>query len=231
MLSRRKIRYLDGMGIQSWRLRGAEPSAADAIEPRAEEASSGPVEVMGWNALQSRVAGCTACELHRQRTQTVFGTGDHSARWLVIGEAPGAEEDRLGEPFVGRAGGLLDAMIRAVGAQREQVYIANIVKCRPPSNRNPHADEAARCAPYLMRQIELLKPKLILAMGRVAASNLLATDKTIGALRGEVHEFGAARIPVIVTYHPAYLLRKPSEKAKSWADLRLAMGVAPVLAD
>lgn len=219
------------MGIQSWRLRGAEPSAAGDFESPAEAEVSGPVEVMSWEELRTCVASCSACELHKGRTQTVFGTGDHSASWLVIGEAPGAEEDRLGEPFVGRAGGLLDAMIRAVGAQREQVYIANIVKCRPPSNRNPHADEAARCAPYLMRQIELLKPKLILAMGKVAASNLLATDKTIGALRGEVHEFGTDRIPLIVTYHPAYLLRKPSEKAKSWADLRLAMDVAPVLAD
>ncbi len=222
--SKQRLRYLDAMGIQSWRLRGTGPEAAG--QPEASVVADG----LGWVDLQRCVASCTACELHEQRTQTVFGTGDHAARWLVIGEAPGAEEDLAGEPFVGRAGGLLDAMIKAVGARREQVYIANIVKCRPPGNRNPSAGEAGRCAHFLRRQIELVEPRLILAMGRVAANNLLGNQQTVGALRDGVHEFGTGRIPVVVTYHPAYLLRKPSEKAKAWADLRKAMAISPAVA-
>ena len=152
----------------------------------------------------------------------MFGVGDHNANLLVIGEAPGADEDRLGEPFVGRAGKLLDAMLEAIGFARDQVYIANIVKCRPPGNRDPHAEEAAACRPYLLRQIELIQPALILSAGRVSAHNLLGTDLSVGRLRGRVHRLDPGNVPLIVTYHPAYLLRRPQEKAKSWQDLQSA---------
>jgi DNA polymerase len=162
--------------------------------------------------------------LHESRTQTVFGVGNQNADWLIIGEAPGAEEDRRGEPFVGRAGKLLDEMLRAAGQSREQVFIANVLKCRPPNNRDPAADEAAACRSYLERQIELLKPKIILAVGRIAAQQLLHTDTPVGRLRGRVHHLGD--IPLVVTYHPAYLLRSPTQKRKSWQDLCLAMDVA-----
>jgi DNA polymerase len=160
--------------------------------------------------------------LHGTRTQTVFGVGDRRADWLVIGEAPGADEDQQGEPFVGRAGQLLNAMLFAIGLAREQVYIANILKCRPPGNRDPRPEEVVCCEPYLFRQIELIQPKIILAVGRIAAQNLLKTDTPIGKLRGQLHRFGAAGIPVVVTYHPAYLLRSPTEKRKAWDDLQFA---------
>jgi DNA polymerase len=152
----------------------------------------------------------------------VFGVGDQSASLMIIGEAPGADEDRKGEPFVGRAGQLLNAMLQAIGFAREQVYIANIIKCRPPGNRDPHAEEAAACRDYLLRQIELLSPRVILSVGRVSAHNLLGTEEAVGRLRGRVHRFEPGDIPVIVTYHPAYLLRRPEEKAKSWQDLQAA---------
>ena len=148
--------------------------------------------------------------------------GNHAAQWLIIGEAPGAEEDRQGEPFVGRAGQLLNNMLLAIGLQREEVYIANIVKCRPPNNREPAAEEAQTCAPYLARQIALIKPKIILAVGRVAAQNLLGTDRPVGTLRGKRFNYEQTEIPVIVTYHPAYLLRSPQEKRKTWQDLQAA---------
>jgi uracil-DNA glycosylase, family 4 len=177
---------------------------------------------LDWTALQQRVQHCTLCsELAASRTQTVFGVGDRQAQWLVIGEAPGADEDAQGEPFVGRAGQLLNAMLQAIGLQREQVYIANVLKCRPPNNRDPKPDEAAHCEPYLQRQIALLQPQLILVVGRVAAQNLLKTDTPIGKLRGSVHRYND--IPLVVTYHPAYLLRSPGEKRKAWDDLRLAV--------
>jgi DNA polymerase len=159
--------------------------------------------------------------LHKSRTQTVLGVGDENADWLLIGEAPGAEEDRLGEPFVGQAGKLLDNMLAAIGLRRgENVYIANVLKCRPPGNRNPEPDEVARCTPFLQRQIELIGPKLIIAMGRFAAQTLLNSDATIASLRGRVHSY--AEVPLIVTYHPAYLLRNLPDKAKAWADLVFA---------
>jgi DNA polymerase len=151
--------------------------------------------------------------------------GNLQAEWLIVGEAPGAEEDRQGEPFVGRAGQLLNSMLRAVGLAREQVYIANVLKCRPPGNRDPSPTEAAECLPYLERQIALLKPKVMLAVGRIAAQNLLRTDKTLGSLRQQVHRFGASQVPLIVTYHPAYLLRTPADKRKSWEDLKFAREV------
>ena len=175
----------------------------------------------GWIELKQAVPGCTACGLHKTRTQTVFGVGDEGADWMLIGEAPGAEEDRLGEPFVGQAGKLLDNMLAAIGLKRgENVYIANVLKCRPPGNRNPEPEEVARCSPFLERQIELVKPKLVVAMGRFAAQTLLATDASIASLRGRVHAY--AGVPLIVTYHPAYLLRNLPDKAKAWADLVFA---------
>ena len=152
--------------------------------------------------------------------------GDRRARWLVVGEAPGAEEDRQGEPFVGRAGNLLNAMLQAIGLAREEVFIANVLKCRPPDNRDPKPEEVAHCLPYLERQIALLKPRIMLAVGRIAAQNLLATDTPIGKLRGRQHAFGAANTPLVVTYHPAYLLRAPGEKRKAWEDLKLARRIA-----
>ena len=191
-------------------------AAAEPVRP-AEPA----VQTLDWDALAARVAGCERCRLCEKRTQTVFGVGDRNADWMLIGEAPGENEDKLGEPFVGQAGKLLDSMLRAVSLARGQnVYIANVVKCRPPGNRNPEPDEVARCEPYLQRQVALVKPKLIIALGRVAAQNLLKTDASISTLRGRVHRY--EDVPVIVTYHPAYLLRSLPDKAKAWADLCLA---------
>ncbi|HXZ51436.1 MAG TPA: uracil-DNA glycosylase [Burkholderiales bacterium] len=176
---------------------------------------------MNWEDLQRAVSTCTACGLHAARTQTVFGVGDQRAEWLLVGEAPGAEEDRLGEPFVGQAGKLLDSMLAALGLKRgENVYIANVLKCRPPGNRNPEPGEVASCTPYLLRQIALVRPKLIVAMGRFAAQTLLASDATIASLRGRVHRY--AGVPLVVTYHPAYLLRNLPDKAKAWSDLVFA---------
>ncbi|MDQ2694767.1 MAG: uracil-DNA glycosylase, partial [Pseudomonadota bacterium] len=180
------------------------------------------VAAMDWDALREAVNRCTACALHKTRTQAVFGVGDRRAQWLIIGEAPGADEDRLGEPFVGKAGKLLDAMLLALGFQRQQVYIANVVKSRPPNNRDPLPEEMRACRPFLQRQIALVQPRIILAVGRIAAQNLLQTDVPVGRLRGRVHRFGAAGIPLVVTYHPAYLLRSPREKRKVWEDLQLA---------
>jgi uracil-DNA glycosylase len=177
---------------------------------------------MGWDELATAVQSCTKCPLHATRTKGVFGVGDRAARWLIIGEAPGADEDRQGEPFVGRAGQLLNSMLKAIGLAREQVFIANILKSRPPNNRDPKPEEVHACIPYLYRQIELVNPTLILCVGRIAAQTLLAVDTPIGKLRGTVHRIVNNR-PMVVTYHPAYLLRSPVEKRKSWADLLLAM--------
>jgi DNA polymerase len=177
---------------------------------------------MEWNELKLAVSACTACRLHESRTQTVFGTGDEQAGWLLVGEGPGAEEDKLGEPFVGQAGKLLDNMLAAISLKRgRNVYIANTVKCRPPENRNPQPDEVAACEPYLTRQIALIRPRLIIALGKVAAQRLLETDRTIASLRGKLHQ--AQGIPLIVTYHPAYLLRSLQDKAKAWEDLCFAV--------
>jgi uracil-DNA glycosylase family 4 len=174
-----------------------------------------------WIELKQAVPACTACGLHKTRTQTVFGVGDENADWLLVGEAPGAEEDRLGEPFVGQAGKLLDNMLAAIGLKRgDNVYIANVLKCRPPGNRNPEPAEVAKCTPFLKQQIALIRPKLIVAMGRFAAQTLLATDASISSLRGRLYRYEG--VPLIVTYHPAYLLRNLPDKAKSWADLVFA---------
>jgi DNA polymerase len=175
-----------------------------------------------WHQVAGEVASCTRCELHSCRNRTVFGVGDRNARWLIVGEAPGAEEDQQGEPFVGRAGRLLDSMLLAIGLRRDQVFIANVLKCRPPANRDPKPDEVANCLPYLAQQIALLKPKMILAVGRIAAQNLLATDAPLARLRGKLHHFGEAATPLVITYHPAYLLRSPADKRKAWEDLKFA---------
>lgn len=175
-----------------------------------------------WSTLHSAVMGCTRCPLHLTRTQGVFGVGNRTARWMIIGEAPGADEDQQGEPFVGRAGQLLNSMLKAIGLPREEVFIANILKSRPPNNRDPKPEEVRACIPYLFRQIELVNPTLILCVGRIAAQTLLETTTTIGKLRGQVHRLASGR-PMIVTYHPAYLLRSPAEKRKSWSDLVLAL--------
>lgn len=226
-----RLAYLDALGVDVWRERqpadtSTEEVAAELADHSAagEQGSAAPVEVAGddWTALREEVASCTRCALHESRTQTVFGVGASNADWMVIGEAPGAEEDRRGEPFVGRAGKLLDEMLRALELDRETVFIANTLKCRPPNNRDPAPEEAAQCRGYLDRQILKVKPRVILAVGRIAAQLLLATDTPVGRLRGSVHRVSEAAIPTIVTYHPAYLLRSPSQKAKSWEDLRLA---------
>ena len=229
--------YLEAMGIPVWVLREAadpEPAAdkvrpADAGEadPREAVPASGAPDTPAseraadWSELQEAVRTCTRCALHEGRTQTVFGVGSRTADLLIIGEAPGAEEDRRGEPFVGRAGQLLNAMLAAIHLAREEVYIANILKCRPPNNRDPRTDEQATCTPYLQRQIELLQPRVILALGRVAAQWLLQSDAPIGRLRGRTFEYGSRSTPLVVSYHPAYLLRSPLQKSRSWDDLKL----------
>lgn len=204
--------YLRAIGIDVWVPR-------DAAEPRMSAIVESPGG-MDWSELRDCVTHCTRCELAHSRTNTVFGVGNPNADWLIIGEAPGAEEDRRGEPFVGRAGTLLDEMLRAIGQSRDTVFIANILKCRPPNNRDPRPEEAAACRQYLERQIELIQPKIILAVGKIAAQNLLGSSETVGRMRGRPHDFGG--IPLVVTYHPAYLLRSPSQKAKSWSDLCMA---------
>ena len=188
---------------------------------RETPASPSPAPATTWDTLADAVAHCTACKLHATRTQGVLGVGDRNADWLVIGEAPGADEDAQGEPFVGQAGKLLDAMLASIGLKRgDNVYITNVLKSRPPGNRNPEPDEVAACRPYLLAQIELIQPKLILALGRFAAQSLLDTDEAIARLRGRVHQF--QNVPLVVTYHPAYLLRNLPDKARAWEDLCLA---------
>jgi len=176
---------------------------------------------MEWEALRECVTNCQSCTLSKTRTQTVFGVGDPSADWLLVGEAPGVEEDKRGEPFVGQAGKLLDNMLAAIQIKRgENVYIANVLKCRPPENRDPHGDEVTQCDPFLKRQVELIQPKLIVAMGRFAAQSILNTEASISSLRGKLHDYNG--VPVIVTYHPAYLLRNLPDKSKAWEDLCFA---------
>lgn len=219
MNNRRKT-ILKELGLMPlWRLRSDKPSHKIRSKQNVTEKKITPeIQEMNWDQLAATVTNCHACPLRQTCTQTVFGIGDKNADWLFIGEGPGAREDAIGEPFVGQAGKLLDNMLAAINLKRgENVYITNIVKCRPPNNRNPSEDEARQCAPYLTRQIELIKPKLIIALGKVAAQNLLNTDDSIANLRGKIHHYSG--IPLIVTYHPAYLLRALSEKAKAWKDL------------
>ena len=242
MNSRREL-FLEEMGLTPlWRLKsretGAEEDAAEiAIQPgiaaaaptlpapRQTDAGANDraehIARMDWAELRPAVSGCSACGLRKTCTQTVFGVGDEQADWLLVGEAPGAEEDERGEPFVGQAGKLLDSMLAGIGLKRgEDVYIANVLKCRPPGNRNPEHREVELCSPFLVRQVELLRPKLILAMGRFACQALLSTDASIASLRGRLHRYQG--VPLIVTYHPAYLLRTLPDKAKAWEDLCFA---------
>jgi DNA polymerase len=231
MHPQRRLQYLEAIGIDLWVTRrdsGARPAAGRAPGATASERDLPPPgeTAARWEALRSEVLKCTRCPLHLTRTQGVFGVGPKRADWLVIGEAPGAEEDRRGEPFVGVAGQLLDAMLRAIGLDRStNVYIANVLKSRPPGNRDPRPEEVAACLPYLVRQIALLQPKIMLAVGRIAAQNLLATNVPLGRLRGQVHRFGELNTPLVVTYHPAYLLRTPADKRKAWEDLKFARSV------
>ncbi len=209
----------------------ASPTVAPTTPPAAPSAA-GPAlrgllhADLGWTELRDKVASCTACGLCRGRTQTVFGVGNQAAHWMIVGEAPGEQEDRLGEPFVGRSGQLLDNMLLALGLTRveddpsRQVFIANALKCRPPGNRNPTPEELATCEPFLIRQVALVRPRIILAMGRFAVQSLLRSSEPIGRLRGKVHRYQG--VPLVVTYHPAYLLRNPLEKARAWDDLCLA---------
>ena len=235
----RRNQYLQTMGVDVWVSRRPVTAPLPEVQVSEPEISSPvptvvvppiavptPTGVTTWESLRAEVLACTKCALHGSRTQGVFGVGSREAQWLVVGEAPGAEEDRRGEPFVGRAGHLLDAMLKAIGLSRgSNVYIANVLKSRPPGNRDPKPEEVAACLPYLMRQIELLKPRVMLAVGRIAAQNLLSTDAPLGRLRGKVHHFGELNTPWIVTYHPAYLLRTPSDKRKAWEDLKFARSV------
>ncbi len=201
--------YLDALGIQLWERRAVASAPVPAQQAEAPEAA--------WAELEQAVRTCTQCALHQTRTQTVFGVGNRRAQWLFIGEAPGMDEDRQGEPFVGRAGQLLNAILFALGLKREDVYIANVLKCRPPNNRDPQPHEVAQCEPYLIRQIELIQPRLIVALGRHAAHSLLKTEMPLAKLRGLRLSYHG--IPLIVTYHPAYLLRTPLDKRKVWEDL------------
>lgn len=234
MLDARRKAYLSAMGIELWEQRApaelSSPATVDAtlvsddvpiaVADVPPAASPPAHSTLDWEALSQAVSACRACGLCETRTQTVFGVGDTAARLMIVGEAPGADEDRLGEPFVGRAGQLLTAMLSAIGLAREQVYIANVLKCRPPGNRDPHVDEVEACRSYLDRQITLIQPDLILSVGGVSAKNLLHTEESVGRLRGRLHRYPGTGTPLRVTYHPAYLLRRPEEKAKAWADLQ-----------
>ena len=230
---------LDPRRAQLWQAMGLGPiyqlrpttsvPAVSWAQPPIVEDRVSTIARLGWQELRESVAGCRACSLCETRKQTVFGVGHVNAEWMLIGEAPGAEEDARGEPFVGQAGRLLDNMLTSVGMSREgqtprSVYIANVLKCRPPGNRNPQPEEVSKCEPFLLRQIELVSPALIIVMGRFAAQSLLGTEASIASLRGKAHHISVAgrQIPVVVTYHPAYLLRNLVDKAKSWADLCLA---------
>ena len=220
-----RVADLATLGVDVWVRRDLPASAGDPpAAPPADAPASPRLEgpdpaTADLDTLAARVAACTRCDLHTSRTQTVFGVGNRNADLLIIGEAPGAEEDRRGEPFVGKAGQLLNSMLNAIGIAREHAYIANILKCRPPGNRDPRPEEVVACGDYLARQVELIAPRVILALGRIAAQNLLNESTPIGKMRGQRYTYGVAQIPVIVTYHPAYLLRTPQEKRKSWQDL------------
>jgi len=201
--------YLNEMGVTVWQLK--QPARSPQILLKTSE----------WEVLRQTIANCTACGLHQTRTQTVFGVGNFNAELMLIGEAPGFYEDKQGEPFVGRAGQLLNAMLQAVGLNREEVFIANILKCRPPNNRDPAPEEVRHCTSFLEKQIALIQPKLLLALGRIAAHYLLNTKTSLSQLRGKHYTFGGLKTPLIVTYHPAYLLRNPKDKGKAYLDLQL----------
>ena len=232
-LEARRRQYLDALKITRWELR--QGPTASLPQQRVEttnnpsepavliHSSNTGIDSQDWAELEAAVTACTKCSLHTTRTQTVFGVGRRNAQWMFIGEAPGADEDRQGEPFVGRAGQLLNAILFAIGLKREEVYIANVLKCRPPGNRDPQPQEVEQCEPYLIRQIELIKPRLIVALGRHAAHSLLKTEVPLAKLRGQRLSYHGT--PLIVTYHPAYLLRNPADKRKVWDDMCLAKSV------
>ena len=230
LLDQRRRQMLDAMGIQYWVRRNLPAGQHDVVVPQHEQLQGSPESCRSrpqtpetWESLQLAVGSCRKCSLCQSRQNPVFGAGNRNARVMVIGEAPGEEEDRQGLPFVGRAGLLLNQMLLAAGLSRESVYIANILKCRPPGNRNPDAGEVQACHDYLQQQITQIQPDVMLAAGGVAAKNLLHSDEAVGRLRGKIHHYGESKTRLLVTYHPSYLLRKPSEKAKSWQDLQLLM--------
>ncbi len=227
MNEEKRLYYLEQMGIQAWvsNLPALDNSCVNDIQSNEDVDSSHTITPESLDILKQKVASCTLCDLYRTRTQTVFGIGHPAADWLIIGEAPGADEDRKGEPFVGRAGQLLTNMLRAIGLAREEVFIANILKCRPPNNRDPQHNEIESCSAYLRQQIDLIQPKIILAVGRIAAQSLLKTDTPIGRLRGKKFFYEDTQIPIVATYHPAYLLRSPQQKCKAWEDLKFAVEV------
>ncbi|NNC66505.1 MAG: uracil-DNA glycosylase [Gammaproteobacteria bacterium] len=235
MNEEKRLYYLDQMGIQAWvpQTNIGTPQVVEEViaegviekELNFEQTSQQKITSANLDELKLTVSNCTQCELHRTRTQTVFGVGHPAAEWLIIGEAPGADEDRLGEPFVGRAGQLLTSMLRSMGLAREEVFIANILKCRPPNNRDPQANEINSCSSYLRQQIELIQPKIILVVGRIAAQSLLNVDTPIGKMRGKKFTYQDTNIPVVATYHPAYLLRSPQQKRSAWEDLKFALKI------
>lgn len=215
--------YLQQMGIQRWKSRGASVNTEQVMSSEIDNNSlAKPVAKLNWEELEARVAACTLCPLLSQsRTQHVFGDGSHNADLVIVGEAPGANEDLQGKPFVGRAGQLLAEMLKAIGLKREDIYITNILKSRPPNNRDPKPEETANCTPYLDRQLTLLKPKLMVAVGRIAAQYLLTTNESMAKLRGRTFTFRDTGTPLLVTYHPAYLLRSPGQKKEAYKDLLL----------
>ena len=216
----RQQQFLDAMGIDVWLRRDLTAPLEESGEVLPNSDREADIRAASWEALHRLVAECRACPLHTSRTKTVFGSGDAHASLLLVGEAPGAAEDAQGLPFVGPAGKLLTEMLLAIGLTREQVFIANTLKCRPPNNRDPLEDEVRQCKAFLQRQVELIKPRLILALGRVAAHNILSTRESLARLRLSVARYENTEIPVYVTYHPAYLLRSPTEKYKAWEDLK-----------
>ncbi len=247
--SQRQREILRKIGVEVWKSRAAEPveneklaaspdAESDAHSVAAPVAEQVPTQAAtdesavnaaadeSLTPIEREVSACRKCELHHSRTHTVFGCGNPNADWLLVGEAPGKNEDLEGEPFVGRAGKLLDSMIAALGMTREEVFIANVLKCRPPDNRDPQPDEIEQCEPYLHRQLALIKPKVIVALGRISAQALLKTSEPLSKLRGKVHQYGADNIPLVATYHPAYLLRSPGQKARAWEDLWQAKTIA-----
>ena len=203
-------KLFQSLGIDTYKLRDNSPKNANQTKDN------------DWPRIESKVTNCTKCSLHKGRNKTVFGDGNRDADWFFVGEAPGKDEDLQGKPFVGRAGRLLTEVILSIGLSREEVFIANILKCRPPDNRDPKTEEVEQCFAYLERQIDLVKPKIIIAVGRIAAQSLLGSDLPMGKLRGRIHGFGSSQIPTLVIYHPAYLLRSPSQKHKVWEDLQIA---------
>lgn len=212
--------YLEAMGIETWKLRNQSSSELGTDEEHLkEQVEDNDVSTMDFEQLGQTVSNCQACQLCSSRTNTVFGSGSHNAEIMLVGEAPGEQEDVQGEPFVGRAGKLLTSMIFSLGLERSDIYICNVVKCRPPKNRNPSPQEAQACSAFLLRQIELISPKIIVALGLVSAHLLLDTELPLSRLRGTIYKYKESGVDLIATYHPAYLLRKPTEKAKSWEDL------------